>query len=119
MAVHEAFVPGRMDVACGVGMEVMMPVLGGPPQNTTLGAALGKKREDELESASGRIGAMREITMVSGADGKNAQPIKCHSYGSGLPGDTGPDRRKTRKMGQNEWNGRWIYYVIIIGIAVG
>src|SRR4029434_6986514 len=76
MAVPEALVSRRMNVALGVGMQVMVAVLGGPPQHALLGGALRQQGENELECAAGRKGAMREVAMIAGPDGEDAPPIE-------------------------------------------
>src|SRR5437867_3536989 len=72
VAVPEALVAWRMDVMLGVGMQVMMAVLGRPPQYALLGGALRQQGENELERAAGRVSAMREVAMITGANGKHA-----------------------------------------------
>ena len=98
MAVNEAVVSRRMHVLQAIGVQVVMTMLGGPPQNAFLRARLGQKREDELKRPAGRIGAMREIPVVPGADRKDAQPIKRCAKCNGLPGDAGPDSREAGEM---------------------
>ena len=43
MGVEEALVAGRVDVVFGVGMQVMVAVLGGPPEHALLRRALGEQ----------------------------------------------------------------------------
>jgi hypothetical protein len=52
-------------------MQVVMPVLGCPPENAFLSAALGQEREDELEYPAGGIGAVRKVSMVARPDGEH------------------------------------------------
>jgi hypothetical protein len=42
-----------VDVVAGVGEEVVVAVLGGPPQHALLGRGLGQERQHELEGAAG------------------------------------------------------------------
>ena len=61
-----------MDVVLGVGMQMMVAVLGRPPQHALLHGALREEGEDELEDAAGRIGAVREVAVIAGADREDA-----------------------------------------------
>jgi hypothetical protein len=47
-----------MHVMLGVGMPVVMPVYGGPPEDALLRGGLGQEGEKELESPARGIGAM-------------------------------------------------------------
>src|SRR5215510_7616435 len=116
MAIPEALVARRVDVALGVGVQVVMTVLGGPPQHALLGRALRQQGENELEGAAGREGAMREVTMIAGPDGEDAQPIEHETNGNRLPGDAGPDRRRAGEMHQHEGDGGGIDDVAV-GVA--
>jgi hypothetical protein len=51
MAIHETHVPGRMHILAGVGVQMVMPVLGSPPQNAFLGATLGEERRGRMYPA--------------------------------------------------------------------
>ena len=64
-----------------------------------------QEREDELKRPAGRIGAVREIAMIAGADGEDAQPIERDADRERLPGHAGPDRREAGEMDQDEGNG--------------
>src|SRR5262245_32145903 len=116
MAVPEALVARRMNVALGVGKQVMMAVLGGPPQHALLRGALRQQGENELEGAAGREGAMREVAMIAGTDGEDAQPIEHKANGNRLPSDAGPDRRRAGEMHQHEGDGGGIDDVAV-GVA--
>ena len=60
---------------------------------------------------------MREVAVVSGADGEDAGPVKDHTDYDSLPGDAGPDRPETGEMHQDEGNGRRIHDVLM-GVVV-
>src|SRR5215468_12716048 len=105
MTVDKAVAPRRMHVSRGIGVQVVLPVLGGPPQNAFLRARLGKKRKDELESPARRVGMVREIPVVARADRKYAQPIERRAEHDGLPRDPRPDRSKASQMHRYEGQG--------------
>jgi len=117
MAVHEALVARRVHVALGIGVKMVMPVLLRPPQHAFLRRTLAHHGEHELERPAGRIRPMREVAVVSGADGEDAGPIKDHADHDGLPGDARPDRPETGEMHQDEGNGGRIHDVLM-GIVV-
>src|SRR5262245_41200001 len=116
MAVPEALVARRVNVALGVGKQVMMAVLGGPPQHALLRRALRQQGKNELEGAAGREGAMREVAMIAGPDSEDAQPIEHEANGNRLPSDAGPDRRRAGEMHQHEGDGGGIDDVAV-GVA--
>ena len=76
MTVDDPLMAGRMHILGRIGMQMMLAMLGRPPQDALLGARLGKEGEDELEHPRGRIGAMGEIAVVSSTDRKDTQPIE-------------------------------------------
>ena len=97
-------------------------MLGGPPQHALLRRRLRKHREHELEYAAGRIGAMREVAMVAGADTEHAQPIERYANRDRLPRDAGPERRDAGEVHQHEWDRRRIddvaMDVVVIGMGI-
>ena len=52
MTVEKALVARRVDVALGVGMQVMVPVFSSPPQHAFLRAALRQKCKNELKDSA-------------------------------------------------------------------
>ena len=75
MAVDEPLVPGRMHISTCIGMQMVVTVLCRPPQNALLSAALGENGKDELKYPAGRVGSMREVTVIPRADGEHPQPV--------------------------------------------
>ena len=112
MAVDETLAARRMHIVFGVGMQVVMAMLGSPPQHTLLAAGLGKAGEQELHRTAGAVGAVREVAVITGDHAEHAQPIKRHTKRHRLPGDAGPDRRETGEMHQHEGHGRRIVDVL-------
>ena len=117
-------------IVLGVGMQVVMAVLRGPPQHALLRASIwAQHREHELEDAAGRKGAVREIAMIAGADGEDAQPVEPDAERDRRPGDAGPDRRDAGEMHQHEGDRRRIHDVVVsivvhvretlVGLGVG
>src|SRR5262249_44691575 len=119
MAVEEALAPRRMHVARGVGMPMMMPMLGRPPEDALLGAGLGEQGEDELEQPAGGIGAVREVAVIACPDGEDAQPVQPQAERQVLPGDAEPDRGEAAQMDHHEGQGGWIDNVIALAIGLG
>jgi hypothetical protein len=110
-----------MDVVFGVGMQMVMPVLGGPPQNALLGAALRKARKNELKGPASRVGAVREVAMVPRPDPEHPQAVQRGAYRDGLPRYARPDRRNAAEMDQEEGQHGRIHDVVmfIIGGNIG
>src|SRR5262249_42205663 len=116
-----ALVARRMDVVGSVGMPMVVPVLGGPPQYAALRRALRERSEHELGDAAGRVGAVREVSMISGPDGEDSQPIKPDADRNRLPGDPGPDGANAGEVHEHErYCGRIDDVVLLtIGFAYG
>ena len=111
MTVDEALVPRRVDVGLRIRMQVMMAMLGCPPQHAFLGRALRQDGERELERAAGPVGAMREVAVVAGADGENPQPVEEEAEYERLVGHAGPQGSDAREVHEDEGNGRRIHDV--------
>jgi hypothetical protein len=77
-------------VLLGIRMQMMMPVLRRPPKDAFLRRRLRQHSEHELEHSACCIRAMREVTMITGADCKHAQPIEQRANCDALPRDPGP-----------------------------
>src|SRR5262245_43669091 len=118
VAVQKTLVPRRMHVVLGIRMQMVMAMLGRPPQHALLQRALRQHREHELERPAGRIGAMREVAVVSGPDGEDARPVEHDTDDEGVPGDAGPDRRETRQVDKHEWDRRRIDDVVMFAVVV-
>src|SRR4051794_22768511 len=97
-----------MNVALGVGMQMVMTMLRRPPQHAFLRGALREERQDKLKRPAGRISAMREVPMIPGANGKDADHIQDYADQKGLPADPRPDRPETGEMNEYERDGRWV-----------
>src|SRR5678810_345824 len=93
-------------------MQVMMAMLGSPPQDALLGGALRQHGKQELEGAAGAVGAVCEVTVIAGSDGKNPQAIEQQAKTDCLVGYTSPECGKAGHVNQDEWNGRGIHDVL-------
>src|SRR5688572_29699079 len=102
-----------MHVLRGIGMQVVMPVLGGPPENALLPAALGQEGQDELENPAGPVSAVGEVAVISSPDREHAQPVQRDADRDSLPCNARPDRGNTCDMNDDEWNGGRIDNVVM------
>jgi hypothetical protein len=85
-------------------MKVVMPVLGGPPQDALLCGALTQQGEDELESSARGVSAVRKKPVIAGPDGEDAQPIEGYAENGCFPGYARPNGAETGKMNQQKGN---------------
>src|SRR5215207_7296232 len=102
VGIEESLVAWRVDIVLGVRMQVMMAVLGGPPENAFLRRALGEKGEDELESPAGAVSAMREVSVVARTDGEHAKPVEGDPDPNGCTCHTRPDRPEAGEVNEDE-----------------
>src|SRR5260370_42490960 len=107
-----------MDIVDGVGMQMVMPVLGGPPQDTALGRALRQRGEHELGDAARCVGAVRKVSMVAGPDGEDPQPVKRDADRNCLPCDPAPDGADAGQMHEYERYGGWIDDVVMLAVRL-
>ena len=111
MTVDEALMSWRVDVGLRIRMQVMMAMLGCPPQHAFLGRALRQDGERELERAAGPVGAMREVAVVAGTDGEDPQPVEEEAEYERVVGHAGPQGGDAREVHEDEGNGRRIHDV--------
>ena len=57
---------------------------------------------------------MREVAMVAGSDGKDAQPVEDDADDDALQGDAGPDRAQAGEMDENERDRLRIEDVVVL-----
>ena len=108
VAVQEPALPRRVNVLRRVGMQVMLPMLGRPPQRAPLGGRLRKKGQRELERPAGFIGAMGEVAVIAGADGEDPEPVQADADRQSRPAHSGPDGAEAGQVRQGERNRRRI-----------
>jgi hypothetical protein len=104
MGPIKAFQLGRMDILIGVGVLVMMPMLGRPPERTLLRGGAPKKGEAKLEKSTGFIASMREITMKSSRDAEFADKEHEGTERHGLQIHSSPKHGETREMNHDKKN---------------
>src|SRR4029453_20506 len=106
-----------MNVLRGILMQMVVPVLGRPPQHALLRARLGQQCKQKLECPAGRIGSGREVPVIASPDGKDAKPEKPKEKRDSLPGDSRPNGRQASQMNQYEWYGRRIDDIFVFGVG--
>jgi hypothetical protein len=74
--VPEAALGRRVHVPGQIGELVVVPVVGGPPEDALLAGGLGEEGEDELEDAAGLEGAVREVAVVAGHHAEGADEVE-------------------------------------------
>ena len=65
-----------MRVALGIGVAMVLPVPGGPPEWALLHGGEAAEREDELCEAADLEGTVREQTVVATGDEENSYEVK-------------------------------------------
>src|SRR5262249_24577195 len=116
VAVQKNLVSRGMNVLRGIRMQVVGSVLGRPPQHALLRARLGQQCKQKMESRDGRIGSVREVSVIASPDGKDAKPVKPKAKGNRLPGDPRPNGRQASQMNQYEWYGRRIDDIFVFAL---
>ena len=118
MGIEEAAVTRGVNVVLRVGMDVVVAVLGRPPQHALLGGALREAGEDELECPTRGEGAVRKIAMVGRADGEDPHGIEREADPQRGGAHARPDGGETGEVDQHERNGGGVEDVVVIVVGV-
>ena len=94
-------------------MQVVMPVLGSPPENALLRACLCEEPQQELKDPARAVGSVRKVPVIAGANRKHSRPVKDKTYRYGLPADAAPKHLQTGEMDQYKRQRGRIYNVIV------
>jgi hypothetical protein len=98
----EAFELGGVNIGLGVGMFVMVPVMGGPPESALLGRGAAEEREKKLKGAACFVAAVGKIAMERPRNpefpGEKHEGAKRH----GSPGNPGPEHGEARQVDHDE-----------------
>ena len=83
-------------------MLMMMPVVRGPPQRTSLRGTGAQYREDELPGAVGFEGLVGEVAVIKPGYGKHAQEEEtcCEHQGKGT--NAGEERQQTGEVQEDK-----------------
>ena len=81
MAPPEPALVRRMRIGRGIGVAMMVAVVRGPPQRSTLHAGGADQREHELQHARGAEGAVREVAVVEAGDGEHPHCVQRDRHG--------------------------------------
>src|SRR5687767_13653595 len=76
MAPEKPVLPRRVRVSYLVRMTVMMTMVGGPPEWSTLHRRSPQHGKDKLSCARGLKRAMRKIAVVESSDGKHTDKVE-------------------------------------------
>jgi len=87
-----------MDVIGLVGELVVVPMMGGPPEDSLLTRGPAEEGQDELERPAGFERAVRKIAMESGGDAEHANGQQCRSQGDGAPSGGLPNERSENQQ---------------------
>jgi hypothetical protein len=91
-----------MDVGGFVGMHVMMPMMGRPPDGSALHGRSAEQAEDELTGARGLETAVRKVAMIEAGNGEHAHHVKDARDGERHPAETHPEDRQANGMHRDE-----------------
>src|ERR1700733_12142299 len=91
-----------MDVLVGIGMLVMMPMMGRPPQRALLGRRAPQKSEAKLEPAARLVTPMGEVAMKSTGDAELPDEEHKGTKRHGFQVNSGPKHRKTSHVNRDK-----------------
>src|SRR5436309_776521 len=91
---------------------MVLTVFGRPPKNALLRGALRQDRENQLEDAARLEGSVREVAMIAGADGEDAQNVECKAHQQGLQRHARKDDGDAGEMKEDVGNDPGIYDIV-------
>ena len=100
----KAFQLGRVEIVVRIGMLVMMPVMGGPPESSFLGGGATEESEEELERTAGLVTPVGKIAVKGTGDSKLTGEKHERAKHGGLPVDSSPKDGEARDVKQDEKN---------------
>src|ERR1700704_2221782 len=83
---------------------MVMAMMCGPPDRTTLHGRGPEQPEYELAGPRSLESAMRKVAVIKAGDGEHAHDVSGHRYGDRHRADAGPERGQARQVHQQEWN---------------
>ena len=81
---------------------MVLTVVTGPPQGTTLACAATGKCHEELGCTGYAVALVGKITVIEGGDKKHAQHVQSYGSGKGPPAETDINHTETGHMNQYE-----------------
>jgi hypothetical protein len=78
VAPKEAVLHGRVHVVRLVRVDVVVAMMGRPPDRAALHRRGAQQAEDELTDARGLEGAVRKVAMIETGDGEHAHHVERH-----------------------------------------
>lgn len=87
-----------MNVFFRIGIFVVVPMVGSPPQNSLLHRHGTDPSENELKDPRGFEGRMRKITMVGGCDSEHPNKIRNNSYKYQFPTERNGEYRENSSL---------------------
>lgn len=94
-----------MNVFFLIGMAMVMPMIGGPPEDAFLAGCLRRKGQKELPQAIYFERAMAEVTVVAGSDGEHAHGVEHSHQRDPLPAESNKENREATCVDQKKRNG--------------
>src|SRR5512144_2075144 len=93
-----------MHIVLGVGGDMVMTMMAGPPERAALGAGPTQDGKGQLACASRLKRPMREVSVIPAGDRKHPDEIKRDGHGYGSPTGTDPDDAQAHRMDGNNRN---------------
>jgi hypothetical protein len=91
-----------MDILLLVGVTVVVPVMGGPPERAALGRRIPQHSEEELPEAACLVGPVGEVSVVKARDGEHTNHIEAGGYCHSGPTPADPEDAQTGDVENDE-----------------
>jgi len=89
-----------MHIAVSIGVAMVIPMMGSPPERTTLARRAAQERSHELEPPRSLERAVGEVTMVKSRQSEDAREERDQSHSHGNPTDPPPRPTGRQDEGQ-------------------
>ena len=101
----EAVRDGGVDIDLFIGMPVVVPMGGSPPEWSSLHGAISQCGEEELDRARGLEGFVGEIAMVESGDSKHSNHVEENRGHYDDPTDADPEDGEAAKVEEHKRKG--------------
>jgi hypothetical protein len=98
MAVEETLLQRGMNILFLVGIAMVMSMVGGPPEGTSLSRSVTEDREKKLPETINPKGLVGKIAMIEARNGKHAHKIEKQSHKDRHRTPTHPNQAKAPQM---------------------
>jgi hypothetical protein len=86
-----------------IGMLMVMPVMGCPPQRSLLNCRRSEPRQDELKNPARPIRPVCKIAVIASGNAEHTNDVQSHAQPKGFPRDSREESSQANQVNSEEW----------------